>query len=587
MLSFAQFVPENGHVIGELACGHEGDPQKLRELIDCVSEGGAHVIKFQIFVPSERATPDHAEWQIFNDLFLSENHWMDAVKYARSKELIVFADIFGEESFLLAKNLGVDGYKIHSEDLLNSDLIAKVASEKKITVIGVGGARRIEIYNLLNFLEERGLRNNIILMTGVQAFPTPVDAHSLDEVCDLVNKYSSSGVKVGFSDHVSGDLFEESIILPLMALAKGAVVIEKHVTIDRAKKWEDYESALGKENFKTFVGHVKNLAPLLGKIGPFNKYEKQYRRTFKKSPVAAHDLSAGDILASVDLKYVKHAHYSIPLSGVNVTGEKIKTPIRKGDVMRLSSIEAKVGAIIVARNTSERLPGKATRVIQGRETIALLIDRVKRCKNVDCIVLATSTDGTDDVLETIARREGVLPFRGSLENLSLRFYEAAKHYKIDQIVRITGDDILRDEIMIDKAVEQHLASSCNVTLMKNMPYGTASEIFSLNVLKTILKTAVVPENTEYLEWYLENDRYFNVNYVESSYQYDPRIRLTLDYEEDFLFFSRVFEHFSSLNPSFILEDVIAYLSENSDVVNINEFKTAKYTQKDLDVSLGI
>ena len=199
-------------------------------------------------------------------------------------------------------------------------------------------------------------------------------------------------------------------------------------------------------------------------------------------------MSAGDILASVDLKYVKHAHYSIPLSGVNVNEEKIKTPIRKGDVMRLSSIEAKVGAIIVARNTSERLPGKATRVIQGRETIALLIDRVKRCKNVDCIVLATSTDGTDDVLETIARREGILPFRGSLENLSLRFYEAAKHYKIDQIVRITGDDILRDEIMIDKAVEQHLASSCNVTLMKNMPYGTSSEIFSLNVLKTILKT---------------------------------------------------------------------------------------------------
>ena len=191
------------------------------------------------------------------------------------------------------------------------------------------------------------------------------------------------------------------------------------------------------------------------------------------------------------------------------------------------------------------------------------------------IVLATSTDGTDDVLETIARREGVLPFRGSLENLSLRFYEAAKHYNIDQIVRITGDDILRDEIMIDKAVEQHLASSCNVTLMKNMPYGTSSEIFSVYVLKTILKTAVVPENTEYLEWYLENDRYFNVNYVESSYQYDPRIRLTLDYEEDFLFFSRVFEHFSSLNPSFILEDVIAYLSENSDVVNINEFKDKK------------
>ena len=69
MVSFAQFTSENGHVIGEIACGHEGDPEKLKELIGCVAEGGAHAIKFQIFVPSERATPDHAEWQIFNDLF--------------------------------------------------------------------------------------------------------------------------------------------------------------------------------------------------------------------------------------------------------------------------------------------------------------------------------------------------------------------------------------------------------------------------------------------------------------------------------------------------------------------------------------
>ena len=102
-----------------------------------------------------------------------------------------------------------------------------------------------------------------------------------------------------------------------------------------------------------------------------------------------------------------------------------------------------------------------------------------------------------------------------------------------------------------------------------------------------MKTAEVPENTEYLEWYHENDRYFNVNYVESPYQYDPQIRLTLDYEEDFLFFSRVFEHFSNRNPGFVLEDVITYLSEHSDVVKINEFKTAKFTQKDLDVSLEI
>ena len=587
MIKFGALTPEKGFVIGETACGHEGDPEKLKSLIDCVAEGGAQAIKFQIFLPAERATPDHHEWKIFNDLSLSEKHWDVAVKYARAKGLIVFADVFGEEGFLIASNLDVDGYKIHSEDLLNSYFVAKVASQKKITIIGVGGARRIEIYSLLNFLKERDLLNNIILMTGVQTFPTPVEAHSLDEVSDLIDKYGSLGVKVGFSDHVSGDLDEESNIIPLMALAKGAVAVEKHVTVDRTDKWEDYESALGKTSFAKFVKHVKNLSPLLGKAGPFSVYEDQYRKTFKKSPVAAHDLHLDEELDSLDFKFVKHAQYSIPLSGINIAGRKVRKPLSKGDVVRLSDVQCKVGAIIVARNTSTRLPEKATRKIQGRETIALLIDRIKRCKNADCIVLATSTDSSDDIIEGIAKREGVLPFRGSLENLSLRFYEAAKYYGINQIVRITGDDILRDEFMIDKAIEQHLKSSCDVTFMKDMPYGTSTDVFSLDVIETILNTAVVPENTEYLEWYLENERYFNVDYVESGYQYDSGIRLTLDYEEDFLFFSKIFDYFNKFKPDFSLSDVICYLDENPDVKNINAFKKVKYTRDELDVSLRI
>ena len=80
--------------------------------------------------------------------------------------------------------------------------------------------------------------------------------------------------------------------------------------------------------------------------------------------------------------------------------------------------------------------------------------------------MATSTDSSDDILAEIAHREDVLLFRGSLENLSLRFYEAAKQFDLDHIVRITGDDILRDEVMIDKAVESHFHQSCNVTLPK-------------------------------------------------------------------------------------------------------------------------
>lgn len=239
----------------------------------------------------------------------------------------------------------------------------------------------------------------------------------------------------------------------------------------------------------------------------------------------------------------------------------------------------------MARNSSTRLPEKATRKILGRETIALLIERVKRCQSIDYLVLATSVESSDDILEQIAKHEGIFSFRGSLENISLRMYEAVQTYGADHIVRITGDDILRDELMIDRAIQSHLQQSCDVTFMDNMPYGTSSEVFTLNTLETILKNAKVPANTEYLTYYLENERYFSANHVNSGYTFDPSFRLTLDYEEDFEFFMHIFERFYPRKTNFTIPEVLQWLRKHPEVVAINKFKTPKYTPNDLDVTL--
>jgi len=586
MISYEELCPEFGCVIGEIACGHEGDMEKFKELICCVSDSSAQIIKFQIFVPRERATPNHPEWKIFNDLALTEIEWQEAIQFARERNLTIFADIFGETSFQMAKNLGVDGFKIHSEDFLNSHFIAKVASEGKILIIGVGGAHRIEIYKLLNFLKTNGLCQNIILMPGVQTFPTPLAAHSLEEISDLANKYNAYGIKVGFADHLSGD-HELALTLPLMGLAKGACVIEKHVTVSRSYRWEDYQSALENDEFHRFVRYVKDLAPLLGQIGPLNSFEESYRKVFKKIPVTRNDRPAGYTLQAEDIEYLKHPGLCIPLPSTKLVNKKLQGKIVKGSPLRSNIIEGKVAAIIVARCNSERLPGKAVQKICGRETIALLIERIKRCRNLDMIILATSTHDSDDILEEIAIRENVLPYRGSLRNLSLRFYEAAKHYGAEHIVRITGDDILRDEIMIDEAIDSHLSESCDVTFTDNMPYGLSSEVFTLDALETILKTASVPENTEYLEWYLENTRYFSVNHVKSDYTFSPSLRLTLDYEEDFKLFTQIFEKFYPENPEFKIREVLAWLEDNPTLMDINKHKTPKFMRRELDVSLNI
>ena len=586
MLKYEELIPENGYIIAEVACGHDGDVNKLKQLIDCVAESCAQIIKFQIFVLEERAVEGEKAWDIFSRLELNKEEWKQAVHYAQEKGLLVVADIFGEASFYLARQLGIDGFKIHSEDLLNSYFIARIAEEGKPLFIGVGGAHRIEIYNLLKFLKRKEVLNNIVLMTGVQTFPTPLEAHSLEEISDLIRTYSPSGIKVGFSDHISGDK-EEALIVPLLALTKGACIIEKHVTVDRSRKWTDYQSALNKDDFAKFVRLVRQLSPLLKSVPDVSEQEKSYRKMFKKSPVLAHDLCKGHVLKEDEIEYRKHTLDAVGIASSNLEGKRLIRDMKRGELCRLEDLENKVGGIIVCRCTSNRLPNKAIRKIQGRETIALVIDRMRRCLNLDCLVLATSTDPSDDILVEIGKREGVQTFRGSLDNVSSRFYEAAMQYKLDHFVRITGDAILCDEVMVDIAVKSHLKNCCDVTFMRNMPFGTHKEVVSANAIKAILDTAVVPSNTEYLEYYLENERYFSVNYVEADYTFDPRLRLTLDYEEDLAFFERVYSHFNRVNPNFSLGDALDWLRKNPEVGEINMHKTQKFSNKDLNVLLNI
>jgi len=583
---FEKLEPKNGFVIAETACGHDGDISKLEQLIDTVSESQAEIIKFQIFVPKERATIDHHEWKIFNDLALTKKEWARATAYARQKNLIIFADIFGNESFQIAKEIKVDGYKIHSEDLLNTFFIEEVAKTNQILLLGVGGAHRMEIYQLLCYLQQKDLCSKLILMPGVQTFPTSIEAHSLEEIGDLSLMYNAFGAKVGFADHISGDL-PEAITTPLMAFSKGACIVEKHFTVNRNDQWEDYESALGKADFINFMNQVKVLTPLLGPIGTLNDAEKKYRNSFKKTAVITSNQMINTEILPNHIDFIKDPINKIPLSSLQLVNTYLSDEISANTPLRLINTTTRVGGIIVARCGSSRLPNKALLKIQDREAIALLIERIKRCKGLDKVILATSTDKSDDILEEIAKREGILVFRGSLENLSYRFYEAAKYYKLDQIVRITGDDLLRDEKIIDAAIDSHLYSSCNVTMMDNMPYGTASEIFSFRTLETILNAVQEPKNTEYLEYYLENERYFSVNRYRSDYNFSPDIRLTLDYEEDFNFFKLIFDSLYPQNIAFDLQNVLTWLSNNSKAIDINKNKTLKYKKSDLNLKLNI
>jgi len=586
-LKIDALTPEKGIVIAEVACGHEGSFDRVKKLVDVVAESDTNLIKFQIYFTSERAKLGEKEWEIFNGLTFDESGWEKVVDYSRRAGLSVLADVYGYKSFQLARDLKVDGFKIHSEDLLNSFFIRDVVESGKLTLLGIGGCKRKELYEICELLFKSNSEPSVVLMTGVQTFPTPIEAHSIYEIGELIEKYTNKyGVKIGFADHVTGEN-KDAMILPLMALAKGAVLIEKHLTINRNEKWTDYHSALNADEFGKFVKQIKRLAPLLAMSKKVTPSELSYRKMFKKTVFANREIKAGQKIYSKDITYLKNVKAAIPLSSIEISGRQATRLIAEGDSINPVDIVQKIGAIIVARISSSRMYGKALVKIGGKEAIKRVIDRVKRMKRIGSIILATSTDITDNVLENIAESEGIKLYRGSLNNVAERFLKTALKYKLNHFVRITGDCILFDNIMTDRAIESHLQNGNDITFIRNMPFGTNREIISLSAIKTIYNNATIPENTEYLEYYLSNRKIFNVGYVVSNYKFNKSMRITLDYEEDLEFFNRLFQHFDKVNPEFELKEAIDFLMRNPDIVSINSDLNQKFLVHQIDTSLGI
>ena len=574
-------------LVVETACGHNGNVKLLKNLINIAKNCGAKTIKFQIFQINERAIPGTKEWTIFSKLELKDKDWKNAINHARKNKLNVIADVYGEKSFKLASKLKVDGFKIHSEDFFNSFFITKVLETKKPVLISTGGTHRSELFDLISWLYKRKiLHSNVYLVPGIQVFPTPVEAHDVNEITDLKNKYSKFGVKIGYADHISGD-DKISELFPFAALGAGAEFVEKHFTDSRKLKRVDFHSALDSDQLKQFIINLRKLIPTFKSQNKFLTEEAKYRKMFKKIPIINSNKKKNSKIKSKDIDFIKNVKIQSNLSSGFLVKKVINKDLKKNHPLSLFDLKQKIGAIIVVRLNSARFPNKAIKKINGVNSISLLIRRLKKIKELNKIILATSTNKTDDVLEKIAATESIKCFRGSLNNVANRYYMAAKKFKLDQIVRVTGDAILCDEIMISKAIQSQLKHNSDVTFIKNMPYGTAKEVMNLKTIKTISHRSKVSNNTEYLEWYLENSRNFKVKYIKSPYKFDNSTRLTLDYKEDLVLFDKIFRYFNDKNANFTLKSVIKLLNKRRKLIKINSFLTPKYKKTEINTELNI
>jgi N,N'-diacetyllegionaminate synthase len=338
------FLGQQGatYVLAEMACAHDGDEGTARDLVDLASRAGADAVQLQIIPFEDVISPLLPNYEQIKHLQLPMDSWRRILSHCREKKLPVWANVFNTASAELAIEEGAAVLKLHSSDLLNPDLMDAVSRSGKPISLGVGGSTLDEISWAVLRLRERGVQD-LILMHGYQAYPTSADDAHISYIQTLMQLF---GCPVGYQDHTDGDNIMAHI-LPVVAIGVGARVLEKHITIDRASKGTDYQSAFEESAFKKFVAFVRETERALGVgvVREMSDSEQKYRTTFKKSIVAAHDLSAGHRVVAEDLKFMRGLPGISPSQIDQLVGLKVNRSVPRfmslnwGDFSKASEAE--------------------------------------------------------------------------------------------------------------------------------------------------------------------------------------------------------------------------------------------------------
>ena len=344
-MSFNQLITINkktigvGHrpyIIAEMACAHNGDFQQAIDLIKASKEAGADACQLQFFVPEETVTPNHPVYQVLQDIAFSKEEWSKIFNYGKSLEIDMWVCTYDVPSVAWAKEFGAVGIKLNSADLANPDVLKAVAESKIPFTLGTGASTFEEIARGLRFTADNGAES-CVLMQGVQNFPTQNKDLNIARIKLLQNTF---GIPVGYADHTDGDDTYGNII-DLIAIGCGAVVLEKHITLDRSKKGIDYQAALNPDEFKEYVATMYKGAESFGvaEIKEFSESDLKYRKFQKKGIVAANDLKIGDVISRGKVLFIRNEIPGIaPIDLHLLEGMKLTKSVAKFENITLADI---------------------------------------------------------------------------------------------------------------------------------------------------------------------------------------------------------------------------------------------------------
>ena len=299
-------------IIAEAGVNHNGDYENAKKLILAAANAGADYVKFQTFKADKLVSKDaqkaeyqkanlkeggNTQYDMLKKLEMSEDWHHKLIKYANDCGIKFLSTGFDEESIDFLDSLNIDLFKVPSGEITNKPYLEHIAKKGKPIVISTGMSNLREIKDAFDVFQKHQIdKNDITILHCNTEYPTPMQDVNLLAMNTIQNEL---GVKVGYSDHTLG------IEVSIAAVALGAVVIEKHFTLDRTLPGPDHKASLEPDELIAMVKAIRNIELAIsgdGKKEPSTSEEKNkaiVRKSlyFNKSIKAGHKITAADLIA--------------------------------------------------------------------------------------------------------------------------------------------------------------------------------------------------------------------------------------------------------------------------------------------------
>ena len=326
------------YIIAEAGVNHNGSYELACRLVDAAKAAGADCVKFQTF-RAEELTSVHAEKaayqkvnmggdstqiEMLRKLELTKSEFENLKAYCVKTDIDFLSTPFDLESIVFLDGLGVPFWKIPSGEVTNLPYLLALAKTKKPVVMSTGRCELEEIRAAVKSLTDKGTPEITLLQCNTE-YPTPYGDVNLRAIHTLRKEF---GLKTGYSDHTLG------IEVPIAAATLGAVIIEKHFTLDRNMEGPDHKASLEPDELAAMVRCIRNVERALGDgVKTVSESERKNLDIVRKSIVARCAISKGEVLTEKNITAKRPGNGISPMCWFDVLGKTASHSYEKDELI--------------------------------------------------------------------------------------------------------------------------------------------------------------------------------------------------------------------------------------------------------------